>query len=81
MEDIDNGDNLPDFGSPSVELKEEAEETRVETDETMEQAEKDEAEKEEPETPAANPEYVVVTGASTEATAEAATDANPSIIA
>ena len=62
MEDIDNGDNLPDFGSPSVEPKEEAEETKVETDETMEQAEKDEAEKEEPEMPAADAEYEVVTG-------------------
>ena len=38
----------------------------METDEPMEQAEKEEAEKEEPETPAANPEYHMVTEANVE---------------
>ena len=76
-------DGLPDFGASPAPKGDEDEtgETKTKTDENMEQATKDEAEKEEPGTLAANPEYVVVTGASTEATAEATVDAIPSIIA
>ena len=76
-------DGLPDFGASPAPKGEEEEtgETKTKTDENMEQATKDEAEKEEPETPAANPDYLVVTGATTEATAEPTTDVGQSIIA
>ena len=50
MEGIDNSDNLPDFGSPSIEPKEE-------TDEPMGQAVNVTTD-----TPAADAEYTVVTG-------------------
>ena len=77
----EHDDGLVDFGSPSAEAKEETGETKTQTDENMEQATKDEAEKEEPETPATNPDYLMVTGATTEATAETTTDVSQSIIA